>query len=192
MSTAALPTEFDYGTLGDNAAFVKSQTKAIHGLMKSTAKTVIDIGKRLAMVKGRLEHGQFGEWIRHEFDWSHDTVGRFMNVAKRLGDNPQFAEFQPSVLYLLAKLSTPPEALDEALERQAAGETVTVAITKEIIARHRDKPDPAEWTLMSGNYFLRKSVAKIEEKWPAANIEVLGHQLKQIGNEIIEHGGLLK
>ena len=136
ISTAVQTTSFDYGTLADGA-FIQSQAEAIRGLMKQTAESVIDIGRRLLIVKKRLP-GQFGEWISVEFDWSHDTAGRFMNVAERLGDNPHYAEFKPTVLYALAKPSTPDAAIDEALERVEAGEDLSVADAKKIIARHRE------------------------------------------------------
>jgi len=134
-------TTFDYTSL-DDGAFVQSQAKAIHGLMKQTAKTVMEIGRRLLMVKSRLPHGLFGQWIGAEFGWSHDTAGNFMNVAQRLGDFPNYSDFQPTVLYALAKPSTPDAAINEALARVESGEEVSVAIVKDIIARHRTPPEP--------------------------------------------------
>ena len=193
MTTATLPTEFDYATLGDNAAFAKTKEKTIHGLMNREVEPRLKIGDHLIETKERLEHGQFEAWAQAVFGWSLSWMLRTMQMSARFKSvNLTDLDIGTSVRYVLAAPSTPDEAFNEVIERAQSGEKITVALAKEIIARHREQPDPLQWTLMSGNYYLRQSVARIQEQWPQANIEVLGHQLKQIGDEIIEHGGLLE
>ena len=62
---------------------------------------------------------------------SEDAAQRFMAVASRFGEIPQFAVFKPSVLYALASPSTPDSVVEKAIEKAEAGESVTTAWVKE-------------------------------------------------------------
>ena len=53
---------------------------------------------------------------------SEDAAQRFMAVASRFGEIPQFAVFKPSVLYALASPSTPESVVEKAIEKAEAGE----------------------------------------------------------------------
>ena len=55
---------------------------------------------------------------------SEDAAQRFMAVAIRFGEIPQFAVFKPSVLYALAAPSTPDSVVEKAIEKAEAGESV--------------------------------------------------------------------
>ena len=102
--------------------------------MKRAAQDIIDIGQKLIEVKARLGHGSFGGWLEAEFEWSDQTALNFMNVARRMPGIPNGLDFAPRALYLLAAPSTPETARTEALERAAAGETITHAIAQDIKA----------------------------------------------------------
>lgn len=56
---------------------------------------------------------------------SEDAAQRFMAVASRFGEIPQFAVFKPSVLYALASPSTPDSVVEKAIEKAESGESVT-------------------------------------------------------------------
>lgn len=130
---------FDYAGLDPETRIVVQQrTGEIKSLVRRSVADVIEIGAKLAEVKARLQHGQFGDWLEGEFGWSHDTAGRFLNVAAQFGQIPQIADFAAaSALYLLAAPSTPEPARQEAVQMAAAGERVTVAKAKIIIDQHR-------------------------------------------------------
>ena len=68
-----------------------------------------------------LPHGKFLPWIADEFEMSEDAAQRFMAVASRFGEIPQFAVFKPSVLYALASPSTPDSVVEKAIEKAEAG-----------------------------------------------------------------------
>jgi hypothetical protein len=55
-------------------------------LRERTCADIIKIGQLLTDAKARLEHGEWGEWLRNEFAWSQDTAERFMNVSEIYGD----------------------------------------------------------------------------------------------------------
>lgn len=120
---------------------VQQKTEEIHGLMKRTAGDVVEIGNRLIVVKMKLEHGHFGRWLADEFGWTHMSATRFMNVAEIFGQNSQIVNFGASALYKLAAPSTPEPARKEATKRAEAGETITHAKAKEIIAEHGPEPE---------------------------------------------------
>jgi hypothetical protein len=120
---------------------VQQKTEEIQGLMKRTAGDIVEIGNRLIIVKTKLEHGQLGRWLDAEFGWGHDTARNFMNVAEHFGQNQKISGFGPSALYALSAPSTPEPARKEATKRAEAGETITHAKAKEIIAEHGPEPE---------------------------------------------------
>lgn len=130
-------TIFDYANLDPETRIVVQQkTGEIRGLMRRAAQDIVDIGLRLIEVKGRLPHGQFGPWLRAEFEWDERQGRRFVAVAQRFGKSDNLSAIAPSALYLLAAPSTPEEARNEALELARNGETITHARAKEIVVTH--------------------------------------------------------
>lgn len=129
---------FDYDALETEARIVvKQRTGEIKTLVRRAAQDIIEIGQKLIEVKEHLEHGQFGAWLKAEFEWSDQTALNFMNVARAFVQIPNGLEFSSRALYLLAAPSTPDAARDEALERAAAGETITHQAARQIVEQHR-------------------------------------------------------
>lgn len=137
-------TLFDYDTLdAETRIVVQQRTSEIKALMKKTAQDIIEIGEKLIEVKGKLPHGGFGGWLAAEFEWTPQHARRFMAVADAFnGQNEQIERFAPSALYLLAAPSTPDDARAEAIERAEAGERITHAAAKDIVADHKPPPPP--------------------------------------------------
>lgn len=127
---------FDYSSLdAETSRFVQRQTGEILTLMKRTAQDILEIGQKLIEVKTKLKHGQFGAWLKAEFNWTERTAQRFMRVAEQFSgktDNLSELSLAPSALYLLAAPSTPEKAREEAVARAKAGERVTYATAKQI------------------------------------------------------------
>jgi DNA modification methylase len=134
MSQLALfYSQLDTGT----RSFVEMRAGEIKALARRSALDIFEIGCKLLEVKARLDHGQFGVWLKDEFDWSRPTAARFMQVAGRFGEkNYQIDNFAPSALCLLAAPSTPEEAVEEAVA-QASNGHVTHKEAKEIVNRHK-------------------------------------------------------
>jgi len=144
MSTTL--STFDYTPLGNLSDVVQGIANRVRLRMKRAAEDIIEIGQSLIEAKRLLKHGQFGEWLRAEFDWSEQTAANFMLVAKRFGDNPKILDFGPSVLYVLSSPSVPDSVVDELADRANSGEKITVAAVKETKARHADgdEPEPSD------------------------------------------------
>jgi hypothetical protein len=79
----------------------------------------------------------FMPYLTHEIRMSHESARLFMNVAPVFGDNPKILDFAPSILFELAKPSTPESTRIEALSRAEQGKIVKHAIAREIIQEHR-------------------------------------------------------
>lgn len=132
---------FDYTNLdAEISQFVQARTGEIRALMKRTAEDIIEIGQKLTVVKQKLGHGCFLDWIEAEFEWSYPTAARFIQVANAFSKNYQIDKFAPSALYLLAAPSTPETARTEAIALAQAGEHITYTAAKTIKQKHSPLP----------------------------------------------------
>ncbi len=139
---AEIITPFDYGTLGvEDRVIVQQKTGEIHEHIDTMQRSVIAIGQRLRDIKARLGHGHWGAWLAVEFRWSDQTAANYMNAAQLTDQNPRFLEFEDqfakSALTAFAAPSTPAPAREEAVQRAAAGETITHAKAQAIIDTHK-------------------------------------------------------
>lgn len=78
----------------------------IKTLEKRTIATVVDIGRLLEQASELSEHGEYTNWLRVNFGWSHNTSLRYRAIY-RLSQNRQIGDFDRlnmsvSALYLLA------------------------------------------------------------------------------------------
>ena len=121
-------TTFDQSQLPEDVqTLLHGAAERIRVRLKRTAEDIIEIGHDLLLVKDRLEHGQFGEWLQQEFEFSHSSALKFMRVAERFGKIAQSANLKPAILYALSAPSTSDEVREAALKLAEAGETVTLA-----------------------------------------------------------------
>ncbi len=129
---------YDYNRLNDTTLRddVQRRTTAIRQLVRQTAESLVTIGQYLIDVKDVLPHGEFGEWLSAEFNWSDSAANKMMNVARQF-KSVNFTDLNvgTSALYLLAAPSTPQAARDEAIQLAETGETVTHAKAKEIVSQ---------------------------------------------------------
>jgi len=49
----------------------------------------IEIGRRLEEAKSMLPHGEWGNWLKKELDYSQSTAQNFMRVFREYGDSQQ-------------------------------------------------------------------------------------------------------
>ena len=116
--------------------------KDLNSLDQNTFEIVHRVGGRLTKHKKRLGHGR---WLRFlsECRLGEQSARNYMNVFKSF-PNPKLVLDLPidmSARYLLAAPSVSQEARDEAIKRAQAGETVTKALAKQIVAEHGKKRD---------------------------------------------------
>lgn len=127
---------FDYDALSSQARIlVQAKTSELKSLIRRSARDIIDIGQKLTEVKGQLGHGNFGAWLKAEFDWSVRTAGRFMQVSTQFESaNLANLNIAVSALYLLAEPSTPEEARKQALKLAKEGKKITHVKAKAIVS----------------------------------------------------------
>ncbi len=138
MTTAIQTNFFDYTALdAETRIVVQQRTTEIKALMKRAASDIIEIGQKLIEVKERLGHGNFGPWLKAEFDWHQNTAGNFMRVAEKFTNFVNLDGIAPSALYLLAAPSTPESARIEAIARAEEGEPIGCSAAQVIITEHQ-------------------------------------------------------
>jgi CheY-like chemotaxis protein len=123
---STLTSLFNYQSLeARDYDFIQQKTREIKSSIEKSTQTIVEIGCKLIEVKSRLKHGQFGDWLKLEFDWSEPTAQRFMRVARKFKSvNLTDLSIAPSALYLLAAASIPELARTEAINRAVNGESI--------------------------------------------------------------------
>lgn len=139
MSQTPNPQNFDYTNLDSEVRIVVQQrTSEIKTLMRRTTQDIIDIGQKLTEVKEQLGHGNFLNWLQHEFEWEGRTARNFMRVAETFKmENFANLDFAASALYLLAAPSTPEAVRHKAITLAQEGETITYSMAKEIASEYK-------------------------------------------------------
>lgn len=105
---------FDYSSLdGDTQQKVQKLADKIRQKNRDIISCIIEVGNDLLMVKSSVGHGNFGAWLKHEFNWSEKTVQNYMNVAQmfksetvtNLGLDPNKLNLSATGAYALASCS---------------------------------------------------------------------------------------
>ncbi|HXH79550.1 DUF3102 domain-containing protein [Nocardioides sp.] len=122
--------------------FVEAHAEEIRRLATRSSTDIVDIGKRLILVKQRVGRGAWLPWLNAEFGWSDETANRFMRVATTFGEIPQLVGFGPSALYLLASPSTPAEVRQHFVTQAESGEPVRYSDVRDAIQAARPEPLP--------------------------------------------------
>jgi hypothetical protein len=93
-----------------------------------------------AIFRYRREEGGFRGWVERRLHRSADSAYNLLRVRERFGGQcvELFDTLQPTVIFLLAKPSTPHCAVVEVCNRAEAGEQVSVATAKRLIRQYKD------------------------------------------------------
>lgn len=182
---------FNYDLLeGEAAEQARSSAERIREKVKRTIEDIIEVGKELLAVKEVVGHGNFGAWLRAEFGWTDRTARNFMAVAEQFGPKTETLsemKIDPTAAYLLAAPSAPDEARQQAIERAEAGEQVTTAVAKEILAEARKKKRPRrQKTLPAARLGVRlvKSLERYRERWNPEELSELARQLREFADAL--------
>jgi hypothetical protein len=126
---------FDYTQLDPGSAdFLRDAATQIRCCKESWGRAIIRIGMTLQGAKAHLPHGQFGDWLKKEFDMSERTAENYMSVAKEFGSKSEtVADLPPNLLYKLAARSTPKGLRQKVIGDLEAGKSIEPrTLTKEI------------------------------------------------------------
>jgi len=181
---------FNYDLLETKVAQeIRTSADRIREKVKKTLEDIIDVGNDLVAVKEALPHGQFGLWLRAEFGWTERTARNFMAVAEGFGKTETISDLtiQPTAAYLLAAPSAPDEARETAIERAEAGEQITTAVAKEILAETRKKKRPKQQKALSADKLglrLVKSLERYKERWNQKELSDLARRLREFADAL--------
>jgi hypothetical protein len=101
-----------------------------------------------------------------------------MAVAEQFGKSASFADLpiQPSAAYLLAAPAVPDEARQVAIEKAEAGEEITPAVAKEIMAEAKKKRRPRRQKALATDKLVVRLVNVLErykERWKSDDLPEL-------------------
>jgi hypothetical protein len=173
---------FDYLALAPKVAQgIQAAVRRIVDRVRRTVSDIIDIGNDLRSVKEALPHGRFGAWLESELGWSERLAQNFMNVASRFGEKAEIIadlRIAPTAAYLLAAPSVPDEAREAAINRAEAGEQITAAVARGILAQNKKKgagksPSPD----LSAQ--LAKALKRYRDRWEPHELPELARQLRE-------------
>lgn len=72
---------------------INTITAEIHTIQATVRRTAlegcIEIGRRLVEAKELLPHGEWGQYLKEEFDWSQDRAGQLMKLFREYGAEQQ-------------------------------------------------------------------------------------------------------
>ena len=76
---AQITTDFNYAGL---SAEIAVEARAAAARIKARMHAaVINVGADLTLIKDRLPHGEFGKWLKAEFNLTERTTQNYMNAA---------------------------------------------------------------------------------------------------------------
>jgi len=185
---------FNYDLLETKVADkVRTAADRIRERIKKTVEDIVEVGNDLLAVKEAVPHGQFLPWLKAEFGWSERSAQNFMNVAEqfksaKIADLP----IQPSAAYFLAAPSVPDEARQKAVEKAEAGEEITFATARVIVAEARKKKRPRRHKTMPSDKLAGRLVNVLEryrDRWEPKELAELARQLREFADSLDSQKG---
>ena len=104
-------------------------TQEINFYKFQAGTAIIEIGKRLCEAKQCLPHGEWGEWLQNEVEFSERTAQNFMRIAREYKNPQLLADMGNSATKALLLLSLPAEEREDFVgeAHEINGEEKTVA-----------------------------------------------------------------
>jgi hypothetical protein len=130
-------------------AIIDENTTAIRRLKGEAAEKaklviadIVEMGRRLTVVKPYIGHGNWLPYLEREFAWTEQTARNFMRLYElsRQNENVFDLNLTLTALHALASPSTPQAAVQEVVERAEAGEKLNGAEVKAIVKEKKQSP----------------------------------------------------
>lgn len=182
VEQAAVELNYDYKKLAErDRDVIRRSALTIKPRLKRAAEDIFVIGQELKVVKARLPHGDYTDWLDMEFGLSERMAQRFVNVCDKLGTKSDIMSvLPPTTLYLLAAPSTPVQAIRTVEERLDAGERVSVGYVQRIIddAKRQTKTVAEDDRIVDGEV-IQSEIIIHETSLPATRARHLDEVLTQ-------------
>ncbi len=124
------------------AADVEAATTRIKDRLIRQVTDIIETGRDLLEVKGKLEHGQFEPWLNTSFNMTTRTAQKYMRAAEWMAGKSELSSFlTPNTIYLLSAPTTPESAQRRVLDDLEAGKPVNHREVREVVeeVKHRER-----------------------------------------------------
>ena len=137
---------FDYGDIPEPEVRALERTVEKIGELRSrAARCAIEAGRELKEAQDRLSNrksGTFERWVESRCGITPRHARNFISAFETFGGKPEnvFRLFDDSSMFLLSAPSCPEDARNEALKLANSGKPVTHKVAKEIVEKHRPKP----------------------------------------------------
>ena len=127
---------FNYDALKDAKVRTEAKKHAeqINRLLKSSTEGIVEIGKRLNIIRASMTSAEFRGWIGVEFCWSQSVSANYMQSARVFGELDCLSKFQPTALMMLARNNIPKKIVEDMIARARAGEVITYSEVKKVLA----------------------------------------------------------
>lgn len=111
-------------------------TQELQFFKLQASASILEIGKRLLEAKAQLNHGEWGEWLQREAEFSERTAQNFMKIAREYRNPQMIATMGNSSSKALLLLALEPESREEFVsqthEVDGAEKTVSEMTTREM------------------------------------------------------------
>ena len=122
------------------AAEIEAATTRIKDRLSRLVPDILETGRDLQEVKGKLQHGRFERWLTQEFDMTNRTARRFMQAATWAeGKTDMVSDLTPNTIYLLSAPSTPESVQQQVLDDLEDGKPVNHREVREVVQEAKDE-----------------------------------------------------
>lgn len=143
----------------------------VRSFVRGAVGNVQLIGERLTEAKDLVPHGEWGSWLKTEFDWSERTAQRYIKVAELLknvnlkNDTVSDLNVDLKALYLLAQRKTP-EPVREAALQMAKTQHVSHASVTAMLKRYLPPPPPTPKEIARDKALEREAEIGLRKQGP--------------------------
>lgn len=134
---------FNYDGLEDakTRKTARDAAKAIKSNLQKATTAIVDVGKKLLVVRDQLSDEEWRTWLEAEFSWSQAQASNYMRSAQQFGELNCLEMFQPTALFVLCRNKVSEEAVADAIIKAESGELVTHKTAKELVAKYQPEPN---------------------------------------------------
>ncbi len=101
-------TGYNYASLKpDDAEKLRKATGAIRACLSRAHHSIFEIGGELTVVKDSLSHGEFGSWLKAEFNMTTRTAQNYMNAYRLRQESETVSVLPIKAVYALGAPGTP-------------------------------------------------------------------------------------
>ena len=104
----------------------------------------VETGNDLIAAKALVGHGQWGQWLKENFDWSKSSAHSYMKMAKEVAKNPEFGDLKPASIAALTAKNVPEAVKSEVIADLQAGKKPSLKEVKAKIAAAKEKTKPTK------------------------------------------------